>query len=199
MPLWFVQPAGHTEPHRAGTERPTFGYQRGLKRCAEVLNNPMPRPRFVNSPSTVRQTNITLSTAKRSALRIVLLIAPLVALAACASGAPPLANRTALACSTWPEWETFAGPSDLKYRLRLCDYNEDSREQTWDVQFHNDYYYGVSFSFALGEEPVRDRMNLSSGRTSAPHRLRAPASDRSQGGWLHIERFCFWPLGERSC
>ena len=132
-------------------------------------------------------------------LRIVLLVAPLFALAACASGPRRLANRTALGCGPWPEWQTFTSLSDLKYRLRLCDYNEAIREQTWDVQFHNDYHYGVSFSYALAEEPVRDRINLSSGRTSSSHRLRAPAATERQTEWLHIERFCVWPLGERSC
>ncbi len=132
-------------------------------------------------------------------LRIVLLVAPLVALAACASGPQRLANRTALGCGPWPEWQTFTSLSDLKYRLRLCDYNEAIREQTWDVQFRNDYQYGVSFSYALAEEPVRDRINLSSGRTSSSHRLRAPAAAERQTEWLHIERFCVWPLGERSC
>ncbi len=132
-------------------------------------------------------------------LRIVLLIAPLVALAACASGPQRLADRTALGCGPWPEWQTFSGLSDLKYRLRLCEYHEAIREQTWDVQFRNDYRYGVSFSYALVEEPVRDRINLSSGSTSSLHRLRAPAAARRQGAWLHIERFCSWPLGQRSC
>ena len=147
----------------------------------------------------MRQTYITLSTAREIMLRIVLLLAPLVALAACGGGPQRLANRTELGCRPWPEWQTFSGLSDLKYRLRLCDYHEAIREQTWDVQFRNDYNRGVSFSYAIAAEPVRDRINLSSGRTSSSLRLRAQAATERQTAWLHIERFCSWPLGQRFC
>jgi len=132
-------------------------------------------------------------------LRIVLFIGPLLALAACASGPQGIAIRPALECRPWPSWQNITGLRDLKYRLRLCDYDEVSREQIWDVQFRNDYIYGVSFGYALEEEPVRDRMNLSSGRTSSSRRLRAPTATPDQTVWLHVQRFCSWPSGRRSC
>lgn len=150
-------------------------------------------------PSTERQAYIALSTPRGIMLRIILFIAPLVTLAACASGPQRIANRPAPECRPWPRWQSLSGLPDLKYRLRLCDYDEARREQFWDVQFRNDYNYGVSFRYALGEEPVRDRMNLSSGRTSRSRRLRTGVSAPRRRVWLHVERFCAWPSGQRSC
>ena len=170
-----------------------------LKRCAEVLNNPRPRRRFVNSPSTVRRAYIAFPGPGEIMLRFVLFIAPLVALAACASGPQGIANRPAPECRPWPRWQQFTGLPNLKYRLRLCNYDEASLEQIWDVQLRNDYNYGVSFRYALGEEPVRDRTNLASGRTSSSHRLRTGVATPRQRVWLHVERFCSWPSGRRSC
>ncbi len=155
------------------------------------------RWRIVSSPSTVQRPTLRCPRYRRIMLRTVLLIGPLLALAACASG--PQGIRTAPECRPWPSWQNFTGLRDLKYRLRLCDYDEVSREQTWEVQFRNAYLYGVSFGYALEEEPVRDQMNLSSGRTSSSHRLRAPANIPDQTVWLHIERFCSWRSGRRSC
>ncbi len=126
-------------------------------------------------------------------------IAPLVALAACASGQEGVANRPAPECRPWPRWQDFTGLPNLKYRLRFCDYDETRQEENWDVQFRNDYNYGVSFSYALGEEPVRDRMDLRSGRTSGSDRLRTTAPAPGETVWLHVERFCSWQRNQRSC
>lgn len=133
-------------------------------------------------------------------LRIVLFIASAIALAACASAPQGSASQPLPECGPWPSWQDFTGVPSLKYRLRFCGYDEASQEQLWEAQFRNDHRWGVSFSYALADEPVRHRMDLPSGRTrSSVPLLRATVATPGQTVWLVIESYCAWASGERSC
>jgi len=121
-------------------------------------------------------------------------------LAACASGPQGMANQPAPECPPWPSWQDFGGLPSLKYRIRFCGYDEASKEQLWEAQFRNDHRWGVSFSYAIGDEPVRHRMDLPAGRTrSSVPLLRTTATALAATVWLHVEQYCAWPTGQRSC
>jgi len=132
--------------------------------------------------------------------RLGLLIVSLIAVAACSGGAQLDAGKPAPECRAWPNWQDFPDLPSLKYRLRFCGYDEDTKEQLWEAQFRNDHRWGVSFSYALGDEPTRHRMDLPPSRTrSSVPLLRASAATPDQMVWLQLEGYCVWAAGERSC
>ncbi len=137
---------------------------------------------------------------RRCILRTALIIVPIGLLASCAGGSQGTVDRLAPECGQWPSWQDVNGIPSLKYRLRFCGYDETSREQLWEAQFRNDQRWGVSFSFALGDEVPRHRMDLPSGRTrSSVPLLRALPTEPGQTVWLRVAEYCAWATGERSC
>ena len=128
--------------------------------------------------------------------RISLLLA--VALVACAGGQGNV-DLPMDECRPWGSWKDVGGIPSFKWRIRYCGHEEVEQKQIWQAQFRNDHRYGISFSYGLGEEQVRYRMDLSASRTRSSTHLRVYAIDPNQMMWVHFEGYCTWAAGERSC
>ena len=122
-------------------------------------------------------------------LRIGLIFASLMALAGCAGGSQGGADTPTPECRPWRDWQE-TNHTTFHWRLRFCGYDEAQQEQVWQAQFRNEHHNGISFSYGLGEDPRRYRMDLALSRTRSSILIRVYAADPNQMVWVHFEGYC---------